>query len=158
MLDNSVTLISELRSTLGKMEVVLGAIVEAIVWTDGDGRIQWSNATFDCLVNRQRFEVLGARLLDLLPLEQQQKYISSEEHPVSMALKGQLNASGIYQFRQAERRLVLEISSACIQFKGQEKSASLVIRDITEQKQAEEARLRLASIRPLAKVAMGCEK
>lgn len=139
MPDYSDTLINHLRATLGKMEVALGAIVDSIVWTDNTGRIQWSNATFDRLVNQQRFDILGANILDILPLEQQDKILSSEAHPISRILKEQLHITDIYKFRQADKELILEISFACIQLKGQETSVVLVIHDITERKQAEEA-------------------
>ena len=138
MLDNSAGLINQLRATLGKMEVALGAIVEAIVWTDNLGRVHWSNATFDRLVNQQRFQVLGESLLKLLPLEQQGENIPSELHPLSMILRGQRNVNGVYEFQQADKRLVLEISSTRIEFKGQEACAVFVIRDITQAQKATE--------------------
>ncbi|WP_199300327.1 bifunctional diguanylate cyclase/phosphodiesterase [Trichocoleus sp. FACHB-262] len=132
MLGDPTILLNQLRSTLGKMEVALGAIVDSIVWTDEDGRIQWSNTTFDRLVNRQRFEVLGTPLLDLLCLEQQNQPLTPEEHPVNRVLHERLNVTGIYEFQQAETRQVLEIYATCIQFKGQGTNAVLAIRDLTE--------------------------
>lgn len=149
MSDYSATLINHLRSTLGKMEVALGAIGDSIVWTDSAGKIQWSNATFDRLVNRQRFDILGANLLDILPLEEQGKNLSSEAHPLTRILKEQLQTTDIYEFRQADKKLILEISSASIQFKGQDTSAVLVIHDITDRKRAEEQLLHNAFHDPL---------
>lgn len=131
-------LVSQLRATLGKMEVALGTIVDAIAWTDEGGKIQWSNATFDHLVRRNRFEVLGASLVDLLPLEQQGEEISSDSHPVNLALAGQHNATGFYGFRQADRKLILEISCDCVQLKEQQRSAVVAIRDITSRQQQDE--------------------
>ncbi len=137
MSDYSATLISHLRATLGKMEVALGAIGDSMVWTDSSGRIQWSNSTFDRLVARQRFDILGASLLDLLPLKQEGQHLAMEAHPLTKVLQ-QINTTDIYEFKQSDKTLFLEISSAWIEFKGQETSVVLVIHDVTERKQAEE--------------------
>ncbi|HEY9873639.1 MAG TPA: ATP-binding protein [Candidatus Obscuribacterales bacterium] len=131
-------LVSNLQATLGKMEVALGAIVEAIAWTGSDGKIQWSNPSFDRLVGRGRFQVLGARLIDLLPLKQNSQHLPEAAHPVNIALLGQPQATGEYEFRQADKILALEISWASIQLREQGTSAVLVIRDITLRKQQDE--------------------
>ena len=130
--------VSELQATLGKMEVALAAIVEAIAWTDGEGRIQWSNAIFDRLVARGRLQVLGAKLIDLLPLEQQGQNLPIEAHPVNKALLGQVKGTGEYEFQQADGKIVLEISWSSININKQGRSAVLAIRDITVRKQEEE--------------------
>ncbi len=138
MTDNLTNLIAQLRTTLGKMEVALGVLGEAIAWTDSKGLIQWSNATFDRLVERQRFEVLTANLLDLLPLKQQGQVVQYAAHPLSRVLNEQQQGSDIYEYKQGARDLFLEISWAFVQFKQQQTSAVLVIHDITKRKQTEE--------------------
>ncbi|MBW4577855.1 MAG: PAS domain-containing protein [Aphanothece sp. CMT-3BRIN-NPC111] len=138
MMDNLTDLVNQLRATLGKMEVALSAIVEAIVWTDEVGRIHWSNATFDRLVNRQRFQVLGNSLFDLLPLQQQGQDIDRELHPLSMTLNGQNRVNGVYEFQQGNKTFVLETSSTRIQVQGQQACAVVVIRDITKAQMAQE--------------------
>ncbi|PZV10557.1 MAG: hypothetical protein DCF22_16335 [Leptolyngbya sp.] len=154
MTDNLIALIHELQATLGKMEVALGAISEAIVWTGEDGRIQWSNATFDQLIERQRFDVLGANLLDLLPLRQQGQAVSLEQHPLNQALTGQANQTNIYEFNQPTQRFLLDIFSTQIEFKGQQISAVLVIRDVTARHQLEQRRaIQFSVTRTLAQAA-----
>lgn len=138
MTDNSASLIGQLRTTLGKMEVALGVISEAIAWTDSEGKIQWSNATFDRLVERQRFQVLAANLLDLLPLKQQGQVVNYAAHPLSRVLNEQKEGSEIYEYKQGDRDLFLEISWTSVQFKQQQTSAVLVIHDVTKRKQTEE--------------------
>lgn len=138
MTDNLTNLIAQLRTTLGKMEVALGVLSEAIAWTDSEGLVQWSNATFDRLVERQRFQVLTANLIDLLPLEQKGQTVQRAAHPITRVLKEQKQGSEIYEYKQGDRYLFLEISWACVQFKHQESNAVLVIHDITKRKQTEE--------------------
>jgi signal transduction histidine kinase len=154
MADDLRALIHQLQATLGKMEVVLGAISEAIVWTGQDGRIQWSNATFDQLIERQRFDVLGAQLFDLLPLRQQGQPVSLEQHPLTQALMGQANQTSIYEFHQATQRFLLDIFSTQIEFKGEQSSAVLVIRDVTARHQLEQRQAMQFSVtRTLAQTA-----
>jgi len=119
------------------MEVMLGAISEAIAWTDEDGTVEWSNATFDRLVDRCQVNVLGAKLIELLPLQQQSQNVGAEAHPVNLALRGQINTTGCYEFLQTDRKLVLEITWTSIQLAPFGTSAVLVIRDITQRKRAE---------------------
>ncbi|MEI2581344.1 response regulator [Scytonema sp. PRP1] len=130
--------LSRLRSTLGKMEVALGAIDNAIVWTSEDTVVQWCNTVFDRLLDRPHITILGRQLIELLPLAQQGQEILPSTHPAVKALQNELKATE-YEFQQYEQTLILEISGSCIQLVGGEKCAVLVIRDITVRKQIEVA-------------------
>ncbi|MBU7587383.1 MAG: response regulator [Nostoc sp. TH1S01] len=130
--------LNRLRSTLGKMEVALGAIDDAIVWTGEDTKVQWCNTAFDRLVDKPHITILGMPLIELLPLTQQGQVITVETHPVLMALKIQLKATE-YEFQQSDQILILEISGSCIEFIEGEKCAVLAIRDITARKQTQAA-------------------
>lgn len=127
-----------LRSTLGKMEVALGAIDDAIVWTGEDTKVQWCNTAFDRLVGRPHIRILGSPLIQLLPLTQQGQVIANEEHPVLIALQEHLQATE-YEFKQSQKTLILEISGSSIELVNGEKCAVLAIRDITARKQTEAA-------------------
>jgi len=131
-------IVNSLRATLGKMEAALGVIDEAIAWTDQDGKIQWSNRTFDTLVNRSRFQVLGVKLCDILPLTEQGENIPVAVHPVNLALQGKLKGTSTYEFNQGSQLLILEISWASLKLQEQGTSAVLVIRDITARQHFEE--------------------
>ena len=127
-----------LRKTLGKMEVALDAVTDAIVWTDEQGRIQWCNALFEKLVRKKQLMLLGKTLIDILPLSQESQILTPSEHPGNLALSQQSQGTNFYDFRQKNTLQILEISWASIQFEdSQSMSAVLVIRDVTKKKQAE---------------------
>ncbi|HEY9860113.1 MAG TPA: ATP-binding protein [Candidatus Obscuribacterales bacterium] len=130
-------LVSKLRATLGKMEVALGAIKEAIAWTDELGKVHWSNTTFDRLVAKSRFEILGTKLIDLLPLTQNGEPVSVATHPVTMAFKRQIDSTACYEFQQQEVTLIVEISCTCLHLKEADTSIVIAIRDITQHQKAE---------------------
>ena len=155
----STSLISSVIGTLGKMEVALAIISEAIVQTNDQGYIHWSNQAFDSLIDREHFDVLGTKLIEILPVEQQGVQVLEALHPASLALQntyiinqdapaGQQKAQisniysysdppptkGIYEFQKAGKKLVLEISWAKIQLE-QQANIIFVIRDITAQYQ-----------------------
>lgn len=135
--NNLKVVIKELRATLGKMELALGSINEAIVWTGEDRGIQWCNTTFDNLVNQSHIAILGQPLSELLPLSYQGEEVSQSEHPVFKILTEDFPTTE-YEFQQQDKTLILEISGSCLQMKTGEKAAVLTIRDITQRKQMED--------------------
>ncbi|MEG3436492.1 response regulator [Pannus brasiliensis CCIBt3594] len=135
--------IDRLRSTLGKMEIALGAVDEAIVWTDYQGRVQWCNRAFDRLVGRSHLLVLGRALVDALPLQRDGEAISADKHPFSIVATTRSKHQAGYEFHQEGRTLILEISGAPLSHSdsspSEPVSVVLVIRDITERERAEQA-------------------
>lgn len=75
-------LLSELRHTLGRLEAGLGAVQEALVFTDIEGRIQWTNASFDRLVGEPRLRTLGQPLPEVLPA----RYVEGRREPTECLL------------------------------------------------------------------------
>src|SRR6266513_1775373 len=100
-------LIGALRTTLGKLETVLDAIYEAIAWTSDEGTVQWCNTPLAQLVGQQRSAVLGAPLIDLLPLMRQGLAVPPESHPVRLTLRTSSRVVETYEFRRGDKRLYL---------------------------------------------------
>jgi serine phosphatase RsbU (regulator of sigma subunit) len=130
-------IIKELRDTLGKMELALGSIHEAIVWTGADGGIQWCNAGFDRLINKMHLAIISNNLVDLLPLSHQGEPVKPHEHPVFKILKNSFKNTE-YEFLYNDKQLILEISGSILELKTGEKAAVMTLRDITERKQMEQ--------------------
>ncbi|MEM9088806.1 MAG: response regulator [Cyanobacteria bacterium P01_F01_bin.53] len=131
-------LVDQLRTTLGKMEVALDAVTDAIVWTDEQGRIQWCNALFEDLTQKRQLLLLSKDLIAILPLHQDDQLLSLEEHPSHLALVEQRQGSNCYDFYQDEIKYILEISWAPVQFGAHDSSSAvLAIRDVTEKKKSE---------------------
>jgi PAS domain S-box-containing protein len=141
-------LVNQLRSTLGKMEVALGALTDAIVWTGSNGKVQWCNGAFDRLVNQPHILVLGAKLSDLLPLTQANQLVATTHYPDARLLNGDFETTEYEFYRNQELRF-LEISGNSVNL-SDSLSAVLVIRDTTAAKrlqadrQRTEAALRLS--------------
>lgn len=132
-------LVNQLRSTLGKMEVALSAIRDAIVWAGTDSKVQWCNAAFDRLVARSHIMVLNAQLSELLPLVQNGTVVEAQNYPIAKVLSGEQIVTE-YEFQQNHRCLTLEITANRVVLAADEQVAVLVIRDVTQAKQLAIAR------------------
>lgn len=106
------TLVSQMRLTMGKMEVALGAIGEAIVWTDRKGAIQWCNRTFDQLMPLPHVRVLGLPLVEALPLLQDGQAVPRAEHPMSLLMGGRDRVEGRYQFQRHGRPVPVNVTGS----------------------------------------------
>ncbi|MBI3321694.1 MAG: PAS domain-containing protein [Candidatus Omnitrophica bacterium] len=142
--EETTTALEELRAKLGRLEVALSAIADPLVWVDAGGTVQWCNAPFRRLVGRPEEALLGAMLIDLLPLEDRGKRVPPAAHPVHLALRGQPNALGSYEFLKGDQRLMLDIFAALVQFSKHEVNMVVAIHDVTERKAAEEKERALA--------------
>ncbi|MEB3331903.1 MAG: diguanylate cyclase [Synechococcaceae cyanobacterium] len=64
-----ISLIEELRRTLGRMEAALSAISDSLAITDRQGAVLWCNRAFEQLVGRSRLALLGQPIERLLPAD-----------------------------------------------------------------------------------------
>jgi len=60
-------LVAQVRTTLGRLEAALGAVEEALAFTDLDGIVEWTNASSDRFVGLSRLQCLGRSLSRILP-------------------------------------------------------------------------------------------
>ncbi|MBE9156985.1 PAS domain S-box protein [Nodosilinea sp. LEGE 06152] len=133
--------VDQLQTTLSKMELALGAIADAIVWTGCDNRVQWCNAAFDRLVDRDHLSILNQPLPQVLPLQVQGQPLTRRDYPSYQVLAGDYQMAQ-YEFCSGDQTRCLEISGSLIYFDDDHCSAVMVIRDITAAKRRGEERQR----------------
>jgi signal transduction histidine kinase len=123
------------------MEIALSAVEECIVWTNSRGQIKWCNASFERLLGQSRLFILGALLSDKLPLQLDNQLVN--DHPVEIALRTQEGGKRDYEFQQSGQALLLEVAWAFVKLgnnlgtEDDAASAVLVLRNVTQQRQAE---------------------
>lgn len=130
--------IDELRQTIGKMEVALGEIEDAIVWTDGTGEVRWCNKAFDHLVGRNHLSILGSDLSGLLPLTAPEISLESPAHPIQQLLASEHNRQD-FEAELQGRLEILEISCSEFSLRDSQKSIILAIRVVTQQRRMADA-------------------
>ncbi|MGI8904924.1 MAG: EAL domain-containing protein [Candidatus Sumerlaeaceae bacterium] len=137
--ENELSLIvKQLRTTLGKMELVLSSISESIVWTTQDGIIEWCNGPFDRLLRQGHICLLGKSLFANMPLQQGGVDITPENHPIQRAIRSGPGLD-VFQFFQDGETRHLEFAWSLTAFGDGEKTAVLTIRDITESRMVQDA-------------------
>jgi PAS domain S-box-containing protein len=138
--------IRELQSTLGKIEVALGTISDAIAWTDHTGHMQWCNKSFDELVGSPHIVNLGKPLVELLPLNEHGTQLPDKGHPVNLILHTKENIDGYYEYIRSGQTIQLEFLGRYLEMPGARESAVMVIRDITKEKNLTQIKLQSAAL------------
>lgn len=128
--------VAGLRATIAKMELALGAISDAIAWTDAAGCVQWCNPAFTALVGRSR---LGEAIERALPLERAGRPLDAAEHPGRRALvPGSRPDAGVFHLVRADRPPVeLRVAWSCLVTEAGERAALLRAVDVTAEHAAE---------------------
>jgi PAS domain S-box-containing protein len=138
--------ITKLQATLGKMEIALSSISDAIVWTDHRGHIEWCNSTFNNLLNQSRIDILGKPVVDIFPLIEHGTLLPKKAHPVSIILKKKIDVNGFFEYARSGQYSYLELIGHYLEIPNFDKISVLVIRDITHIKDIEQIRLQSAAL------------
>lgn len=149
---DDVDLVDSLRTTLGRLEVALDAVAEAIVWVDEDGRVSWCNNAFDALLDRMRLENLSMDIVELLPLADDDGPLARDQHPGLLVMGTGAHHAATYHLLVEPRRVV-EVQASSVRAHDATQTI-LLLRDVTGRVQAEqEARHRAAYVEMLHEVA-----
>ena len=130
--------IDELRGTMGKMELALTEVADAIVWTNQEGRICWCNESFDKLTERDHLSILGEEFLKLIQVSS--GTLGDDLSLVSFnRFLDDCRARSEFEVDLQGKREILEIRSSDFHVDHQQRSVVLVIRVITEQRKIMDA-------------------
>jgi len=144
MSDDSEHLVKELRDVMGRMEIALGAIDEAILWTDGQGVLRWCNHTFVNWLDSPRIALLGKPLTQLLPLAVRGQDLPESAHPMSKTLESKTTQQGDYSSCRDGR--LLRVHTVFLHGYDFDDSVVIVARDISREKEFEEYRVQSAAL------------
>lgn len=129
-------LTDQLHHTLGKMGIALNSLREALVWTDLNGTIQWTNETFDRLIDTKRLFILGASIYELFPLlTEEGEVLEDAFHPVRLVAQTKSASDGFYQFEHRGKNRVLYISGSYSTMVDKDQSIVMTIQDLTKRSQ-----------------------
>ena len=126
--------LSSMNQVASNMKIILEAITESVVWVDELQQIQWLNSSFRNLIGKSNQELLGANLIEILPLLLNGQSVSLESYP-STKIQQKDYQTQEYEFIQGEKSLYLEISGDCVVEQDNSKTAILVINNKTNNQQ-----------------------
>ena len=142
--------VKALRNTLGKMEIALGAINDAIVWTNEEGLIKWCNKSFDRMLGMLHIGILGKVLSDVMPLREHGLQLTRDAHPARAILRNKTDVKGYYEFYKNDEQRFIELEGKYIAFSGGEHCAVIVIRDLSEARELEQVKVQSIALQAAA--------
>jgi nitrogen-specific signal transduction histidine kinase len=153
--------IKNLRETLERMQFVLDAIDEGIVWTNETGQIAWYNHAFQSLIEPLSSELLGNDFEKIMPLTHNNNKIPRELYPHHQAVEIQKAYQNTYEYEHAGNIKFFTIYSYLMTFTAGEKYVINIINNKTNEillakaKEDEKTRLlRILDLMKLGKVVM----
>jgi signal transduction histidine kinase len=140
---SAVELVLQLRATLGRLELALAVLPDAMVWVNAKGQVQWCNVAFDNLVGREHTEILAQPLYDLLPLRHGGQRLGPGEVPWTGTLPGDDHPTACYEVLSHGQTRWVEISTVSQGAPAIERTSVCILRDVSERFWAEEMRREL---------------
>ena len=92
------------RRVTRRLEIALSNISDSIIITNDKGIVEWCDSAFDKLISKERFAILGAKLLELLPLKANGKEIDFTS--LTSCITGNHKH---YQYTKDKKDLILDV-------------------------------------------------
>jgi PAS domain S-box-containing protein len=128
--------LDQVRAVLGKMNLAIENISDSIIWSETGGKIFWSNRAFEQLVSQSIYDLIGKNFLEVLELSVGGHAVSSNEHPIFLALENG-NSKSEYEINIATESKNVIVESATFEIENGDVYVVSTIKDITDQKQLE---------------------
>lgn len=128
------SIIGQLRETLARMELALGAIDQGIIWTNSQGNIIWCNDFFVKLVKKPRIMVINQPINSILDISYIDLDFTTSKNLIDSNIAKEKREKLIYSYCQEYQELVLEINcfEFCHSLEGTtERGMVLVVKDLS---------------------------
>jgi PAS domain S-box-containing protein len=132
-----------------KDEAILSSIGDGLVATDKDGVVIMVNRTFELLTQWTEGEVLGKRLVDVLPREDEAGHRTAPEDRVIMRIlqgKDIVQSKDLYYVRKDGTRFAAALTPTPILLGGKIVGAVEVFRDVTKERELDRAKTDFISL------------
>jgi PAS domain S-box-containing protein len=159
----------KLRRDTVKKEALLSSIGDGIVAIDIKGKILFVNQVFADLVNKERENLMGRRVDDVLPLEDESgNQLSYNSLPIFLALKDNLKNDlkapcAINYLRKKDIMIPLSITATPVILDGKTIGAIAVYRNVSKERAVDRAKTEFVSLAahqlrtPLASISLSVE-
>ena len=105
---------AQLADTYEKLNAALGAVSEAVAWSNDSGELAWCNAAFEALAGAQKVQLLGRPMVELLPLYCGAQLVAPESHPVRVALQDGIVDTATFDYSADGIPRILELSTRLV--------------------------------------------
>jgi PAS domain S-box-containing protein len=132
-----------------KEEAILLSVGDGLLVTDEKGNITIINKTAENLFGKKSEEVLGRVFSEVIFLEDEKGFtVSSDKHPVSMALKTSIATTGptYYYVRKDKTKFPMAIMATPVILNGKVIGAIKIFRDITSEREIDKAKTEFVSL------------